>query len=371
MTEHPSFPGWGQLRINDTIIHGFDSESIHTPTQIQAEAIPSILQGRSTVIHSATGTGKTLAYLLPLLQRMTEPSCGRALIMAPGTELVMQIAQVARLFKDEALSVGCAVASVSHGRQRQNIQKSTKLIVGTPGRVHELYQSKKLKKVGMIVLDEPEPILNSKGGEFLFTLLRQPEPKVQLILAGATLGPTTQKLVAQFMGEQSALAKGTQEPLQQDVTHTFIGVQDTTGKEVALARFIQKHKCKQAIVFVNRDNLISHLYRYLNEHGHKTLTLSRERSPRERKEAMEKMRSSEVKVLVVADAAARGLDFTDVQWVFHYDLPSSAQAYLHRAGRTGRGGQKGTSVALLTDKTRALFKRFTKELNIRCKPFSA
>ena len=371
MSEESDAPRpWVELEITEKVAKGFATEGIETPTPIQQQSIPPILAKKPVLIHAPTGTGKTLAYLLPLLERLSSsPHSGRALVITPSTELAMQIVRVAKTFKEDELSVGHAISGVRHERQRQSVQKSTRLIVGTPGRVHELYQGKKLKKVTMLVLDEPEPVLSAKGGDFLFTLLRQPEPKVQLILAGATLGPKSQALIDEFMGPAGVEVSGAPSKLQSSIRHTFVSIRGKTGKDVALARFIQNQKCKRAIVFANKDNVIRHLYRYLNEHGHTALSLSQNRSPRDRQAAVEKMRDSKVRVLIMTDAASRGLDFPHVPWVFHYDLPSSAQAYLHRAGRTGRANQEGISVAILTDQTKGLFKRYIRELGVHCKPF--
>jgi superfamily II DNA/RNA helicase len=115
--------------------------------------------------------------------------------------------------------------------------------------------------------------------------------------------------------------------------------------------------------------VIRHLYRYLTEHNLKPVTLSRDRNRDQRKQAMAQIKSGKARVLITTDAAARGLDFPQIDWVLHYDLPNSPQGYVHRSGRTGRAGRNGTSVSILTDKERAKLKRFTKELQIECSPF--
>ena len=369
MTEETGFAGLEGFDLTDTIQRGFTEEQIEAPTAVQRDGIAAILAGKQVVLHSGTGTGKTLAYLLPVMQRLRDATTGRTVVMTPATELAMQIARTANLYKEEALNVGTAVSSVKHGRQKSRITKSTRLIIGTPGRILELYAEKKLKGVTTMVLDEPDPILNSKGGDFLCEILRRPEPKVQLIMAGATLGPRAQALIAEKMGEERVYVEPGEDPLHENIAHHFVGVKGSMGKDVTLARFLDENRCERAIVFVNKGKVISHLYRYLNEHGHDTVTLSEERSQHQRKEAMRAMREGDAKVLVTTDAASRGLDFFDIPWVFHYDMPSSHHAYVHRAGRTGRAGKVGTSVAILTDKERSVLKRVTKELAITCTPF--
>ena len=369
MADEIGFDALEGFHLTETIEKGFAQEGIEVPTAVQREAIVAILEGKQAVLHSGTGTGKTLAYLLPLMQKLLDPSSGRTVVMTPATELAMQIARTANLFKEESLTTGTAVSSVKHGRQKSRLTKSTRLVIGTPGRILELYAEKKLKGVTTMVLDEPDPILNSGGGDFLREILRRPEPRVQLIMAGATFGPQARALIADKMGEDYAHIEPGDDPLREQIAHHFIGVRGSMGKDVTLARFLDENRCKRAIVFVNKGKVISHLYRYLNEHGHATVTLSGERSQSQRKEAMAAMREGRAKVLVTTDAASRGLDFSGIPWVFHYDMPASHHAYVHRVGRTGRAGESGTSIAILTDKERPVLKRVTRELKISCTPF--
>ena len=291
------------------------------------------------------------------------------MILTPATELAMQIARTATLFKEDSLTMATAVSSVKHGRQKQRLNKSTRLIIGTPGRILELYADKKLKGVTTMVLDEPDPILTSSSGSYLREVLSRPEPKVQLIMAAATFGPQAEALIAERMGDDYAHIEPQDDPMRDQIEHHYVGLKGSTGKDVTLARFLEENDCAQAIVFVNKGKVISHLYRYLNEHGHPTVTLSEERSQKQRKEAMAAMRQGHARVLVTTDAAGRGLDFSDVPWVFHYDMPTSANSYVHRVGRTGRAGKQGTSVAILSDKERPLMKRYARELKIDCTPY--
>ena len=355
--------------LTDTMRESFKNDGIDSPSPVQLESIPAILQGRHAVLQSGTGTGKTLAYLLPLLQRLEDPATGRVVVMTAATELAMQIARTAAEYKVEALMVGTATSSAGHGRQKSRITKSTRLIVGTPGRILELYAARKMKGVHTMVLDEPDPILNSNHGDFLREILSRPEPKVQLIMAAATFGPASKALVKKRMGDDYAHIEPKDNPLHSMIDHHFVSPSGNMGKDVCLARFIEENKCKKAIVFVNQPDSLRHLFRYLNEHNLKTVTLSKDRSKNDRQNAVKDMAMGKARVLVTTDAAARGLDFPDVPWVFHYDLPSSPEAYVHRAGRTGRAGKTGRSVSLLTDNTRAKLKMFAKILEIECTPF--
>ncbi len=353
------------LELDERMRAAFQADGISEPTPVQQAAIGPILAGQHVIIQSGTGTGKTLAYLLPLLQKLRAPDSGRCLIFAPATELAMQTLRVADRYKPESLNSGSLVATANP--KKGKVQQSTRLIVGTPGRILEQFAERKLKGVTTIVLDEPDPILATKGADYLREILSRPEPKVQLIFAAATLGASAQRLAKEFMGEgvvHTRLAPET-DPLSSHIAHRFLHVRTDSTKDISLASFIEEARCKRAIVFVNQPNLIRHLFRFLGERNLKPVSLSTERSKLDRQNALRAFGSSEARVLVTTDQAMTGIDVPDVEWVLHYELPSSALAYVHRAGRTGRAGKSGTSVVLVTREDRPMQDRIEKELGLR------
>ncbi|MDP7038729.1 MAG: DEAD/DEAH box helicase [Myxococcota bacterium] len=368
MSEH-DFAALVGLEINERIQQEFNIDGIAEPTAVQELAIPAILAGKHTVLHSGTGTGKTLGYLLPILQRLQNPEQGRCVVMTPNPELAMQSYRVANRYKDESITTASITPNVTAQRQKERLNKSTRIVIGTSGRILELYANKKMKNVTTIVLDEPDPILTSKGGDFLREILSRPEPKVQLVIATATLGPQTILLIEEIMKNDYVLVKPEIDPINTQIKHRFISVKGETGKDVSLARFIEENRCERCIVFANQPQAIRHLYRYLNEHKLKAVSISRERNRDQCKQAIEEIKSAKARVIITTDAAARGMDLPQIDWVLHYDLPNTAQGYVHRAGRTGRAGNTGTSLTILADKERAKFKKFCKALAIEAKPF--
>ena len=216
----PEFADIEGLVVTENMAAAFQLDGIEHPNPVQQEAIPTILAGRNTVLLSGTGTGKTLAYLLPLLQRLEDPASGRVVIITPATELAMQIARTAQAYKSSAITVATATASTNKGRQQQRLTQSTRLIIGTPGRILELYAARKMKGVRTMVLDEPDPILNSQHGAFLREVLSRPEPQMQLILASATLGPSSETLINERMASDHTRIAPTQTPLHTHITHS-------------------------------------------------------------------------------------------------------------------------------------------------------
>ncbi|MES1175952.1 MAG: DEAD/DEAH box helicase [Myxococcales bacterium] len=355
------------LEVDDAMRAAFQADGISAPTPVQQVAIAPILAGKHVIIQSGTGTGKTLAYLLPVLQRLRNPDSGRSLIFAPAPELALQTLRVAERYKPVTLNSGALVATANSRKQKAKVTQSTRLVVGTPGRILEQFAERKLKGVTTIVLDEPDPILATKGADYLREILSRPEPKVQLIFAAATLGANAKRLAEQFMGDAlvHTQLEAETDPLLSRIAHQYLHVRTESTKDIQLAHFIEEARCKRAIVFVNQPNLIRHLFRFLTERNLKPVSLSNDRSKLDRQQALRAFGASEARVLITTDQAMTGIDVPDVEWVLHYELPSSALAYVHRAGRTGRAGKSGTSVVLVTREDRPMQNRIEKELGLR------
>lgn len=351
------------LTVTDTMARALQADGITEPTAVQAEAIGAVLAGRHVLLHSGTGTGKTLGYLLPVLQRLRENDGHRAVVFAPGAELAMQTLRVADTYRDEPITTAPAVSTTNERRQRQRLQRSTRLVVGTPDRLFDLFRTGKLKGVRMVVLDELDPILASPGAAFFDELLVRSEPKVQLVVATATLGPRSEAFVARWMPDAVRVVPAT-DPLRHAISHQVVRVPRGQGKEVTLARFVQRHRCRSAMVFVSDPLQQSHLYRYLGEHGLSPVTVGREGTKAQRQRGLDAFRSGEARILLTSDAVARGLDVPDVAWVLHYDLPPSAQAYVHRAGRTGRAGKSGVSVVFVDPWAQGALQRLARDLDL-------
>ncbi len=365
--ERPAFVAVG-LVVDEILERAFEADGISAPTPVQAQAIPPILEGRPVVIYSGTGTGKTLAYLLPILQRLRAPGGGRVVVIAPSTELAMQTLRVAERYKHPSVTCAAMVATGNIRKQKARVQQSTQLIVGTSGRILEQFAARKLRGVTTMVLDEPDPILAAPGASFLQEVLSRPEPKVQLIFAAATLGAQAQRLARELMGERAIYTRVEHDPLKEAIGHSFVQVRHNDGRDFELAKFIDANRCQRAIVFVNQAHSLRHLFRYLGEKKLEPATLDRDRSKLEIQRSLAAFARSEARVLITTDQAMMGMDVRDVPWVLHYELPSSAKAYAHRAGRTGRAGKQGQSVAFVTREQRVVLASFEKELGITFAP---
>lgn len=356
------------LRSTETILAALKKDEIIEPTPIQRAAAAPILAGEHTVLESGTGTGKTLAYLLPLLQRLSEHPEERAVVVAPSAELAVQVIGVARRYKDAELAAAVVVAGGN--RRQEKLQKSTRLIVGSAGRVLELYAERKLKGVTIMVLDEPDPILVGSTPDNLREILSRPTPKVQVIVAGATIGGKAEAFIGDVLGERATRVRVNDDPLRTRIAHHFVRV-NPQSREIALGRTLETIGTAQVIVFVSQPQRFRHLYRYLSDAGFRPATVNAERTKQQRRDALDAFASGKAKVLLVSDAAGRGIDIPAVDWVVHYEPATSAPGYVHRAGRTGRAGRQGTSLALVSDPELVTLQKFARELDLECSAWPA
>jgi superfamily II DNA/RNA helicase len=354
------------LIVTDTMQRAMAADGITTATQVQVLSFAAIAAGHDVVLHSGTGTGKTLAYLLPVLQRLREEE-GRVVVIAPGVELAMQTMRVANAYKDPELKTAAAVATTNKKRQNKRIQQSTRLVVGTTDRIGELLSSGKLKDTRILVFDEIDPILSARGLEPVITLLSRSASKLQVLVASATLSERAQSFIDRFM-PQALIVGDPETSTDHAISHHTVRVAGRLGKDTAIVRFVQQNP-GQMIIFVANMNQQSRLFHELCGHNIPTVTVSRQRNKQQRQAGIQAFRAGKARVLLTEDATGRGLDIPRVAFVLHHDVPQSLAAYVHRAGRTGRAGQQGRSVLFVDDAARSAVRRIASQLQAPITPF--
>jgi superfamily II DNA/RNA helicase len=350
---------------SEALIAALNRLGITEPTPVQRAAIPVLLAGQDAILQSGTGTGKTLAYLLPLLQRVRGEAAFTAVVLAPSPELALQILRVVDLVKGPGIGSCGLVGGGNTERQKEKLKQHPRVIVGTPGRVFEMIFARKLKtaRISALVLDETDALLSEQNERDLREIASRPEFSPQIIIASATIGPRAAQLATDLMDPGFArIALGTAS-LSPTITHHFWTF-EPQRKEVWLLKLLEKAKVDRAIVFVSKLSNVAHLYRFLNDRNVPSVAISRERSKRDREESMRFLRRGEVQVLIATDTAARGLDIPGLDWVIHYDVARDEETYVHRAGRTGRNGRAGTSVMIVAPNERFLLKRYGEGLGI-------
>lgn len=357
-----------ELQLAPELIAALEKQQITDPTPIQSAALPVLSAGHDAYLHAETGTGKTLAYLLPIFSRLdVSQAATRAVIVAPTHELALQIH---RQCCDLAQNAGWPVRSLlliggtSTERQIDKLKKKPHLVVGSPGRIEELLGRGKLKAqfVRSIVIDEADRLLSEESLLAVRAIVHAAPRARQLIFASATLASESTAMARELAPELRLLQAGAA-AVNKDIEHLYL-VCEERDKPDELRRLVHALAPERAIVFVHRNDVAERLALKLAHHKIPAADLNAALRKEDRKQAMEGFRKGEIRVLIASDIAARGLDIKGVTHIFNFDVPTLSQAYLHRTGRTGRAGAKGLAVTLMTELETRLVRRYQEELGI-------
>src|SRR3990167_1131567 len=328
-------------------------------TPIQAQAIPVVLTGKDVMGAAQTGTGKTAAFSLPLLQRLlkhenssTSPARHpvRALVLLPTRELADQVAQQVALYaKYTKLRSTVVFGGMDMKPQTLELKKGVEVLVATPGRLLDHIEAKNavLNQVEYVVLDEADRMLDIGFLPDLQRILSYLPKQRTTLLFSATFSPEIKRLAGSYLQDPVTIEVARPNETASTVEQHFYSANDD-GKRHAIHQVLKSRGIKQAFVFVNSKLGCARLARSLEREGLKTTALHGDKSQDERLKALAAFKSGEVDLLVCTDVAARGLDIKDVPAVFNFDVPFNAEDYVHRIGRTGRAGASGLAVTLVS-----------------------
>lgn len=332
---------------------------------IQTKMIPEMLAGKDLVSQSPTGTGKTLAYVLPLLHLVDgTKKQTQALIIVPSQELAMQITDVIRdWIKGTAITVAPLIGGANVKRQIENLKKKPTIVVGTPGRLNELAKNRKLKlfDIRHVVLDEGDILLSREHRVMIKNMISGANPDRQVVVVSATITDEIERVAAEFMDEPLRIQLAAKDiPKAGTVTHSYIEtvVRDKTD----LLRGLSHLEGIHALAFVNNVDQVLMKEMKLLYNKAPIVVLHADMRSQERQEALRSFRKGKASVLIATDVAARGLDITGLTHVIHVDVPYTIEQYLHRSGRTGRAGEDGEVITLLTAHETDDYRKLTKGL---------
>ncbi|MEY2994737.1 MAG: hypothetical protein RL357_1672 [Pseudomonadota bacterium] len=345
-------------------------------TPIQAQAIPVVLQGRDVMGAAQTGTGKTAAFSLPLLQRLLKHENHsasparhpvRALVLLPTRELADQVAQQVKQYaKYTNLRSAVVFGGVDIKPQIAELRQGVEVLVATPGRLLDHIESKScaLNQVEYVVLDEADRMLDIGFLPDLQRILSYLPKQRTTLLFSATFSPEIKRLANSYLQDPVTVEVARSNETAATVTQRFFAV-DGDRKREAVRHLVHDLDVKQAFVFVNSKLGCARLARALERDGISTAALHGDKSQDERLKALEAFKRGEVRLLVCTDVAARGLDIKDVPAVFNVDLPFNAEDYVHRIGRTGRAGAEGLAVSFVTPSDNRLLSDIEKLIRIK------
>jgi len=349
-------------------------------TPIQEQAIPVALAGRDVLGIAQTGTGKTAAFTLPMVDRLAsgfaKARMPRALVLAPTRELADQVAEsFAKYAKGTKLSWALLIGGVSMGDQVSALDKGVDVLIATPGRLLDLFDRGKMLLTGVqiMVVDEADRMLDMGFIPDIERIFKLTPPRRQTLFFSATMPPEITRLTTQFLKDPTRIEVARPATTADTITQYVapIGSADPKAKRTALRMLIERSDVKNGIVFCNRKSEVDIVAKSLNVHGFDAAPIHGDLDQSLRMKTLSDFRSGELKILVASDVAARGLDIPDVSHVFNYDVPHTADDYVHRIGRTGRAGRTGEAFMILTpaddrsyDKVLKLIKKTPETLDL-------
>lgn len=358
------------MGLDTILISALEKEQIIKPTDIQDRVVPELKLTKDVVFQSPTATGKTLAYLLPLFEKLKDSPEGiKVMIMAPTHELVIQIhRQIERLSANSKFPVKSIplIGGANIHRQIDKLKTKPQILVGSPGRILELIEKKKIKsqKIEIVILDEVDQLLDMNNSPVILKIMKRLPRERQFIASSATLPGNIIKIIGTLSQNYTLIKSEEGEAIPNSISHSYI-VTEQRDKIQTVRKLINIIKPVKVLIFLNNADLIDNLIDKLKFHGIKAQDLHGTNQKLDRKKVMSDYSSGKLKILVASDIAARGLQMDGVTHIFNMDIPEKSRDYLHRAGRTGRNGKDGVVVSLSTDRELKFLKKIEKELKIK------
>lgn len=354
MTEtHSDF---SQLSLDDVLIDALNDEHFHTPTSIQIEAIPPIMEGRDVLGSAPTGTGKTLAFLLPALQHLLDfprrkPGAPRILILAPTRELANQIADQAKLLaKYTQLKIATITGGVAYMNHAEIFSKNQDVVIATTGRLLQYIKEENFdcRAIEMLILDEADRMLDMGFAQDIERIAAETRWRKQTLLFSATLeGHQLEDFSTRLLNEPVTIHTDPSRKERKKITQFYYYADNFEHKFNLLCALLSQEECVKSIVFVKKRERVHELVQLLQSKGIKCSYLEGEMAQTKRQNAIKLLQNNKINILVATDVAARGIDIDEITHVFNFDMPRTADVYLHRIGRTARAGKKGIAIALI------------------------
>jgi len=354
--------------IDDRILRAVKEMGFEVMTPIQSQAMPVIMEGMDVIGQAQTGTGKTAAFGIPLLQRVDpEDKSLQAIVLCPTRELAIQAATEIRGFAK--FMHGIKVLPVYGGqdisKQIRSLKSDVQVVVGTPGRVmdHIRRHTIKMKTIRMVVLDEADEMLNMGFREDIETILEEAPKERQTLLFSATMPKPIMEITKNYQKPDAVLVKIVKKELTIPLVKQYYYEVPSKSKEEVVCRLLDYYAPKRSLIFCNTKRMVDELSEKLKGRGYFAEGLHGDLSQNQRDTVMNLFRNGNADILIATDVAARGIDVDDVEAVFNYDVPQDIEYYVHRIGRTGRAGKKGRSFTLVTG--REIYK--IREIEHSCK----
>lgn len=350
---------FAELGVASDLLRAVEELGFEEPTPIQEQAIPLLLRDADVIAQAQTGTGKTAAYALPIIQRLTiDDRRPQALVLAPTRELAVQVAEATyKMGKNQHLAIIPVYGGQPIERQLRALRQGVHIVVGTPGRImdHLRRGTLLLDQVRTVVLDEADEMLDMGFIEDIEWILQQAPAERQTALFSATIPPRVADLARKYMKDPIRVAIPAETLTVPLIRQTYYEV-SSGGKIDALSRILDMEEPASTILFTRTKRDADEVSESLQSRGYSAEALHGDMSQALRERTLARFRRNQIEILVATDVAARGLDIEDVSHVINYDVPYDPESYVHRIGRTGRAGRAGEAVTLITPRDRRMLR---------------
>ena len=356
------------LGISDDINKILQKNGIKSPTPIQEQSIPYIMNGSDLIAEAATGTGKTLAFLLPMFENISpNNNFIQGLIITPTRELAIQITQEAnKLAECKNINVLAAYGGKDVASQIKKLNNSIHLVIATPGRLidHLMRKTINLNKLKTIVLDEADEMLFMGFKNDIETIMTSVPKKRQMLCFSATMDSQVKKLAYRYMNDPSVVSvKKEKEVTLDNITQEVVETTDR-HKQDALCAALNEDNPFMAIIFCRTKVRVDKLEEALHQKGYNCAKLHSDIQQSKRERIMKSFRNADIQYLIATDVAARGLDVSGITHVYNYDIPETVESYIHRIGRTGRAGEKGYTCLFIDPKNEKMLGDIENSINM-------
>jgi superfamily II DNA/RNA helicase len=346
---------FADLGLSDELLRAVTESGYDTPTPIQASAIPSVLMMRDLIAIAQTGTGKTAAFVLPMIDILgegrTRARMPRSLILEPTRELAAQVAENFEKYgKYHKLSMALLIGGVQMGDQVKALEKGVDVLIATPGRLMDLFERGKILLTGcsLLVIDEADRMLDMGFIPDIETICTKLPANRQTLLFSATMPPPIKKLADKFLSNPKHIEVARPASTNTNITQRLVKV-DARKKREVLRTLLNAEDVANAIIFCNRKTTVRELAKSLQQHRYRATEIHGDMDQASRIKELDRFKSGDINILVASDVAARGLDVKGVSHVFNFDAPWHPDDYVHRIGRTGRAGATGKAFTFVTN----------------------
>jgi superfamily II DNA/RNA helicase len=361
-----SFMTFQDLNLREEILKAIEEAGYTAPTPIQSQAIPQILGGMDLRASAQTGTGKTAAFILPALNKLLQPSSiasqgPRVLILVPTRELAMQVAAEAEKYSRNLsrIKTVCIYGGTPYPVQNRQLSRPYEILVATPGRLIDHMQRGKIdfSRLELFILDEADRMLDMGFIEPVEEIAKALPKKRQTLMFSATLKGQVMNLSKRLLNNPVEISVASDHTKHENIEQKILYVDDLNHKHRLLDHILQTPELNQVIIFTSTKRYAGELEDKLCGSGFKAAALHGDMTQRERSRTIRQLREGTINILIATDVASRGIDVQNISHVINFDLPMSAEDYVHRIGRTGRAGAKGVAFSFASGKDRECLRR--------------